>query len=578
MKRAHPILLAFVALLTLAHPAAPQPSMGTGEAAVACPTPLRLGQIGLTDPHADFARAAQLTGVSPGRSFLIRRSGGERGIEICADEVTTPWSRPPDAHRLPGGLEVEWLPLVSSSHYNTAYPRDRNYGVLWAGRGLSAELHGGLALRWGPLSAAAAPTLHYSQNRAYEIIEAAPPSGFSRYIYRGHPHNIDWPQRPGDRPISGIDAGQSYLRLDASHLALGLSNENLWWGPARRHPLLMSNTAPGFPHIFLGSSDPVDLWIGHLEGQAIWGRLQESEYFDNNPANDRRLLAGLVVSFEPRWVRGLYLGAARSYLREVPVGGLSTSDWLLSPYRGIRDNPLGRGHPEADNQLFSVFARWAPPRSGFEAYFEFARDDHWEDLEDLIAEPEVSGAYTLGFQKVLPRGEHWLRIAGELTQIADPLPTLRRPLFTIYTHGQLRQGYTHRGRLLGAAIGPSANAQFLGVDLFTPSGRRGVFVERIRYDVDANREQWERRYGAAGADVEWSIGIDQHLFLPRFDLGWSLTHSYRRNRHYLGLFAAEPYFHTERNWSLRFDLAWRPGSRAPLTALRESPAPVGGRP
>src|SRR5690606_18326347 len=149
-------------------------------------------------------------------------------------------------------------------------------------------LRGGIALRWGTLSAAAAPALIYEQNRAFDIVTTEPRPGYSHYIYRGHAGSIDWPRRPGDEPVRFVDLGQSYLRLDLFPIAIGISNENLWWGPARRNPLMMSSTAPGIPHLFLGSSRPLGLWIGRLEGELIWGRLDESEYFDSRPENDRR--------------------------------------------------------------------------------------------------------------------------------------------------------------------------------------------------------------------------------------------------------------------------------------------------
>jgi hypothetical protein len=564
MKRAYPLLLA---LLFPALPATAQTG-AEGEAARVCAAPLRLAPATLTDAHGDYLRAAELAGGIPLRPHLIRRLSEERRAAACAEGAA--------AARL-GGSSLELLPMASSIYYNSAYPRDRNNGALWEGRGLSTEIRGGIELRWGPLSAALAPTIAYQQNRDFEIVTGTAHPVYSPYIYQGRPRSIDWPQRFGDQPFWTRDAGQSYVRLDAFHLAVGLSNENLWWGPARRNPLLMSSTAPGFPHLFLGTSGGVDVGIGRVEGQMLWGRLEESDYFDNDPANDHNLIAGVVVDFEPRWTPGLYLGAARSYLRHLPAGGLPLSTWLFSPYRGVRENPLGKDNPESDNQLLSLFARWAPPRASFEAYVEWAREDQWADLDELIMVPDASQAFTVGFQKVLPRGEQWVRIAGELTQLADPLPNIRRGTVAFYSHSQLRQGYTHRGRLLGAAIGPGSNAQFLGVDLFTPSGVRGLYVERVRFDADANGGRWAQLYAGYGADVELSAGIHQHLFLRRFDLGWALVHSYRRNRNYLGLYRSTPEFVTEHNWNLRFDLAWRPGARAQSVAPRSAPPISEGR-
>lgn len=522
-----------------------------------CTPPIYLERLRPATPHADLLRVAELAGHAPTHTNLIERASSPSKGFLCDSELTRPWTHTHSTYEL-GPLGMRLLPFYSATHYNSAYPRDHNNAGLWAGRGLATELNGGIRIQLGPLSAGVIPTLTYHQNRYFETVEYTGSNRYSELVYPGKPTSIDWPQRLGDESKTEFSLGQSYLRLDLSYLALGISNENLWWGPARRNPLLMSSTAPGFPHLFLGTSKPVYLWVGHLETELIWGRLEESPYFDNDPSNDRNLLAGIVLSFQPRGLPGLYLGGARSFIRGLPPGGLSTSAWLIDPYRGVQDNPLGRDNPESDNQLVSAFARWAPPGTGFEAYFEFGREDHWADLDDLIAEPEVSGGYTIGLQQLFPYRDGWLRLGGELTQLSDPLPTLRRSLVTFYTHSQLRQGYTHRGRILGAPIGPNANSQYLGLDRFTPDGRRGIYLERIRYNVDANSERWVRTYGAAGADIEFTVGLHQHLFLGDFELGWALTHSYRQNRNQIGLRRPEPEVITERNWGLRLDLGWRP--------------------
>src|SRR5690606_1469244 len=97
--------------------------------------------------------------------------------------------------------------------------------------------------------------------------------------------------------------------------------------------------------------------------------------------NDRRLLAGIVVDYEPRWLPGFFLGFARAYLAYMPREGLSMLEYIEQPYVRIRENPQGVGNPLADNQLFSIFARWAFPEVGFEVYAEWAREDHWDDID-----------------------------------------------------------------------------------------------------------------------------------------------------------------------------------------------------
>ena len=57
---------------------------------------------------------------------------------------------------------------------------------------------------------------------------------------------------------------------------MGVSTENLWWGPGVRNSLIMSNNAPGFGHISFNTTAPVLTKIGSFEWQLISGVLQNS--------------------------------------------------------------------------------------------------------------------------------------------------------------------------------------------------------------------------------------------------------------------------------------------------------------
>jgi hypothetical protein len=521
----------------------------------------------LAGPYADFVRAAELMGAAPLRPHLIRRASTEWSPPICQRPGTPIWDNRVRETRAASGLDLELLPLHTRSEYNTAYPESRNNGALWAGRGLSTAVGTGLALRWGALSAALAPQLLYHQNRNFETPRVPLPPGTSPFAYPWLPQNIDWPVRFGDLPFRAWDLGQSYLRIDTHGVGFGLSNENLWWGPATRYPLLMSNTAPGFPHAFLGTSHPLATPVGDFEAQLIWGRLGESDYFDGDPNNDGRLLASVVLDYQPRWLPGLYLGAARSYLRNIPAGGLSFWDWSINPYRQLRENPTGDA---ADDQLFSLFARWAFPEVGFESYVEWGRNDHWGALKDLVSEPDHSQAYVLGFQKVSPAGANWFRLYGELAHLQASLPQYNtRGVGSLYTHGRVRHGYTHRGQLLGAGIGPGSDAQLLGADLITRGGRIGIFGERVRRDDDSYYRTWTRYYAMNGHDVELIAGVHQLLFRGEFDISWAASYAYRYNRNFVGLDGGNWDLLTESNLHLQLGLTWHPGPRLrrPLAAI-----------
>lgn len=545
-----------------------------------CTSWLRLPDGALSDIFADYARAAELADAAPLRPRLIRRSVAERVLPVCADRREHLWHAHIPVDSVAGAQALRIIPVAPKAvvNANSAYPTDRNDGAMWRGRGVSASLQAGVEARWdlgwGIVSATLAPMFLFHENRDFEV-RTVQSARYSPFVYPWHTGRIDWPQRFGETSFTSFDWGQSQIRLDFRGWTAGLSNENLWWGPATRYPLLMSNTAPGFPHVFVGTARPLVTPIGKVEGQAIWGWLDESDYFDFESWNDRRLLAGIVVDYEPRWLPGFFLGFARAYLAYMPREGLSVLEYIEQPYVRIRENPQGVGNPLADNQLFSIFARWAFPEVGFEAYAEWAREDHWDDIDDLIMEPDHGQAYMLGFQKVVPSGARWVRLYGELAylQSSTTFRSGRGGPVVFYTHTPVLHGYTHRGQLLGAAIGPGSDAQILGADMFGRWGMVGLFLERVRWDNDAYYENWARFYGYRGHDVELTAGIRHQFFDGNFQIGWGLARSSRKNRNFLGLDGISPALRVETNWALDLAVSWSPGTRP-----AQLPPPVSARP
>ena len=171
------------------------------------------------------------------------------------------------------------------NNLNTAYPIDRANGALVGVKGIASALSGGVLARFGSLSVALDPVVAHHQNDKLQILDVvfADRSPFSYPWHRGR---IDWPQRFGEEAFTVIDAGNSFIRGDFGPLGIGLSNESRWRGPTRRYPLLLGNAAPGFPHVFLGISRPVGVWLGHAEAQFLIGELRDSDHFNDDPFDD----------------------------------------------------------------------------------------------------------------------------------------------------------------------------------------------------------------------------------------------------------------------------------------------------
>lgn len=556
MIKAHSLVL-LALLVSVAPLAAQAPSDAR------CRTGFVVSRDDLTGPLADFARAAELVGAAPLRPRLIRRASDEPRFDLfCGTDAPTPWDERAIGSRRDGPADTDGWNLSAIAPKwriveNSAYPRDRNDGALWAGRGLNTAFSIGMAARRGPVSVRLAPQLLFHQNRDFDRVDVVRPPGYSPEIYPWHPGRIDWPQRPGESSFWLPDLGQSHIRLDTHAITLGLSTENLWWGPALHNPLVLSNTAPGFPHLFFGTGAPVVTPLGEVEAQIVWGELRESRHFDGDRSNDRRTFSGFIVDVQPRPVPGLFLGMSRAHVGAIPDGGISLPTRFARPFARPAARHLDDGR-DASYRILSFFARWAFPDAGFESYAEWASTATWDGLGDFVREPERGQAFTLGLQHVRPVGERWLRLFGELNHLTGGTGLPREGgAISFYTDTRVPQGHTHRGQLLGASIGPGADAQSLGADLFDRRGRIGIFVERVRYDDDAFHAVHAPFYGPAGQDFELSAGVRQLLFLPHLDLGWTLGYSRRRNRNFLDLDRFRYEYRVEGNWSLDVQLNLR---------------------
>jgi hypothetical protein len=287
---------------------------------------------------------------------------------------------------------------------------------------------------------------------------------------------------------------------------IGLSNENEWWGPGIRNAIVLSNNAPGFPHLFIRTAHPIATRLGSLEVRWLVGGLTESEYFDTVSTNNLRSLAALAATLQTGWDPNLSFGVARSVYGTTTGWGQvagrifdvfgRTSRNLLAPTRTQRD------------QLFSLFSRWVFPQDGVEVYAEWARTLR-PNLRDLIVAPNHSQAYTLGLQW---RGASWrdgfFRLQSEVTQMEQSATFRDEPLGSWYTSTRVIQGYTNRGEVLGASIGPGASSQWLATDYVKPGWRLGAFVGRIRWNQDVHNNYGLPIYaGYCNQDVTIEPGV-----------------------------------------------------------------------
>ena len=472
----------------------------------------------LNGPGEDRVRLAQLRGEVPARGFLIR----------SASSLMAPLRPAP-----PTDLELRWVAPELRVLRNSALPHSFNEGPLWAGRGLSGRLTAGLYARYHGLTLILAPQWVGSQNKpfqtaSYPDIAAGRTRDPLASAFHYPPQSMDLPQRFGRSARGSLDPGQSSLTFRWDRLALGFATENQWWGPGLRNALILGAQAPGFPYLFVETGKPIATPLGDLRARWILGRLSESEYFDLDPSNDHRSLSGLVLELAPWFDEGLSLGLARTVI--APSGSLPLGA-TLDVFRNVGRPPQEPGDTllaPGPDQLFSVFARWVFPDAGFEVYGEWGRAEQPASLRDFLQLPQHSRGYTVGLQYVRPIGGEgrMVRLQSEVTSL-EPSQSFRvREVGEWYASRRVPQGYTHRGRVLGAAIGPSASSQWVALDHVTSDWSVGTFVGRIRWEAEAHQSYFPefRR-----ADISVLPGVRGSAPLGRVRIDASYTYGLRLN-------------------------------------------------
>jgi hypothetical protein len=477
----------------------------------------------------DYYRRAQLLGITDTNVSFTVRPIFPNFIKKEADAYyldTT--ERRDNLINMPGSwqfdhknIKFSLLPVSIQSQFNSNYPYGWNDGPMIPAKGLQTLVSAGFFAQYGPLTVQIKPEFVNAANSAfstfnpnqYDVI-------FARYydIY----NNIDLPVRFGTTRYEKAYWGQSSVRLNFKSLSFGLSTENLWWGPGIQNSLLMSNTAPGFLHLTFNTTRPLQTPIGSFEWQLIGGRLENSGFPPLEPdhydfgadlyapkPNNWRYLAGMVVTWQPKWIKGLFLGfdqSSQTYGNA--LSGIRDYLPIFSPVKATTapDNPI-----TTQEQLSSVFMRWLWKEEHAEIYFEFGEYDNTKDFLQSLLEPNSSRAYTFGLRKLLPfnkANNGNILISVEVTQLQENSVTNIENGTEWYVSQAIRQGYTNEGQELGAGIGPGANIQTVEVSWIKGLKKIGLQFQRYVHNNDFYYYAFEDSENYSENWVDLSIALN----------------------------------------------------------------------
>jgi hypothetical protein len=416
-----------------------------------------------------------------------------------------------------GNGKLKILPIDFNINYSSHHPYNRNNGSLITNRGYQQLVSPGLYFEIGPLSIQLKPEHIYAENKDYD--------GFweghydviwsRRYILW---NRIDMPERFGETAYNKTTFGQSSIRLNHNALSIGLSSENIWWGPSVRNGIMMSNNAQGFNHITFNTRRPIKTPIGNFEFQFVTGRLEPSGFeppgtnrtyagtkiyvpkinqmFDTD---DWRFFQGYSFTFSPKFIDGLHIGFNRwtqmygalfegkyYWISEDPRFKGASIGWFPIFNNFLRKNDKVEPFEKETDQAASVFFRWVWEDSKAEIYADFGFNDAKFNFRDLLSDSDHSRAVTFGIRKLFDSTYknsqfefHW-----EWTQMEQTASRLLRNAGSWYMHNRVYHGFTNNGEVMGAGIGPGSNSQYFSISKVNENQRLGGALEIIDQDND----------------------------------------------------------------------------------------------
>ena len=449
-----------------------------------------LGYRTLSDSEWHFATDADGNSLadSEGNIWQNNNLGTKKTIYDSQDEATNCFTRGLSRsvrYKLYG---PEWY-----NSYNTAAPYGQNDGALWQGKGYNTSLTAGARLEGYGFEVTVKPQVSFSQNKSFDYIQP----NYSGEAYAGKADTygyygvagIDAPQRFGDSSFWTYDWGDTEARWSWHTFTVGFGTQSIWLGPAQLNPIIHSNNAASYPKFDLGLRKtqltmPYFGWnLGCIEARAWWGKLTESDWFDNDDSNDANLITGLGVYYQLPFLKEFTIGLNRTMLSKWDDKNSYTLFKIYNP----RLSSGNSGGKDTSDQRISFTFDYKLPKVGFEVYVEWARNDYSPNINYYIRYPFHTEGWTFGSRKALslPGGlKGILQLELTFLECSADYDRLIPWYTTFYAHHYITQGYTNGGQWLGAGIGTGGNSQYLGFSVYHKKGSVTLFTQRRNPDLD----------------------------------------------------------------------------------------------
>ena len=137
------------------------------------------------------------------------------------------------------GLYISNFQFSNNFQNNSDLPISYNDGNMIPAKGFQERYSIGANIKWKALELNIQPEFIRAENLRQEVFNGnrLDNNWWTRYFYMVQ-NNVDDYRRFGNEPINKFYLGQSKFAINIDKFAVGVSNENIWWGPACEAPPL----------------------------------------------------------------------------------------------------------------------------------------------------------------------------------------------------------------------------------------------------------------------------------------------------------------------------------------------------
>lgn len=396
--------------------------------------------------------------------------------------------------------KIGLLPITSINKFTSHHPYGWSDGALFPANGFQTMFSAGAYFKLGPLFVQVKPEIIFAENRPYERT-----LNYGAEVLKG--------------AYKKVLPGQSRIGLNFGPFSLAASSENLWWGPGQFSAVMMSNNAPGFPHLSFSTNRPLKTTIGSFEWQIIGAEIQDIQYQPDefrylanyssvyqpfiDSVDNKKYMNGVGLSYQPIFLKGVTVGITRTFVSSVLNlnSNLVKNEGFVGAYLPIVGKFFKDKYVDDNarkwNQLASLFLRINFPKSKSEVYVEYGWNDHKWNIRDMMMSPTHSAAYLVGVKKLFELGkEKVLDVTLEHNQMEQSPDFLVRDAYLWYIHWY-KSDYSHTSQVLGSGIGFGANAFTASFVLKKGYSQLGLIMERVQRDPTYYATRW----------TDFSIGL-----------------------------------------------------------------------